>query len=103
MEIYINIVVSKPSALAALANFPAGKHRNPFPTLSYFSDQKLLAKMGLRLGDIAPDFEAETTHGNIKFHEWAEGKWVILFSHPDDFTREFALLKLVLSRNLVRS
>ena len=40
----------------------------------------------LQLGDIAPDFSAETTLGLIKFHEWIEDKWTILFSHPADFT-----------------
>src|SRR3970040_2896076 len=40
----------------------------------------------LRLGDIAPDFEAETTQGKIKFHDWLGGSWGILFSHAADFT-----------------
>ena len=40
----------------------------------------------LRLGDIAPDFEAETSQGKIKFHDWLGDSWGVLFSHPADFT-----------------
>ena len=39
-----------------------------------------------KIGDPAPDFTANTTHGEITFSKWAEGKWVVLFSHPADFT-----------------
>jgi len=42
--------------------------------------------MSLKLGTTAPDFEAETTEGKIRFHDWAGDDWVIFFSHPADFT-----------------
>ena len=42
--------------------------------------------MSLRINDIAPDFTAETTQGTIHFHEWIGDNWVVLFSHPKDFT-----------------
>jgi alkyl hydroperoxide reductase subunit AhpC len=42
--------------------------------------------MGIKLGDTAPDFTADTTGGRINFHEWIGDNWVVLFSHPKDYT-----------------
>ncbi len=48
--------------------------------------KQMEANMALQLGDIAPDFEADTTEGRIHFHDYIEGSWAMIVSHPKDFT-----------------
>jgi alkyl hydroperoxide reductase subunit AhpC len=61
-----------------------GRDRNPASASDNNKNRK--QNMAIRLGDIAPDFTADTTEGEVKFHHWLGEGWGVLFSHPADFT-----------------
>jgi thioredoxin-dependent peroxiredoxin len=64
---------------------PDHARRKPHPT-EELSMSTLATEAMIRIGDTAPDFEAETTEGRVHLHEWMGDSWVVLFSHPKDFT-----------------
>ena len=65
-----------------------GMHRQPRIVHSLGVQSKITGResMALQLGDTAPDFEADTTEGRIKFHDWLGDSWAVMFSHPRNFT-----------------
>src|SRR6185503_6773937 len=63
---------------------PGGLNCSELRTLVSFNNQE--ASMALQIGDVAPDFEADTTEGQVKFHSWLGDSWGVLVSHPKDFT-----------------
>jgi thioredoxin-dependent peroxiredoxin len=84
VALYIGDRTSKPES-------PNRARRSPHefsarPTIDTTHDSRRGAYMALAINDTAPDFEANTTEGKIRFHDWIGDSWVVLFSHPKDFT-----------------
>src|SRR5262249_32713455 len=72
------------AAARAILPGSAGRFRDPPATIRH--EARGVTQMDLRLGDTAPDFEAETTEGKLRFQEWMGDSWAVLFSHPRTLT-----------------
>ena len=72
-------------------------HLNGLDSAFQPSDKHSTVLQVLRLGNVVPDFKAETTQGPLHWHEWINDSWAILFSHPADFTVRTGPLQCLLA------